>query len=270
LLKSKNLRERNLPHCSDPLPQSSSIFFSVLSFQSLNLDSSGLRERNLSKSETSSSIFDLFSGFMVEKYPKNLSSKSAEASLPLARAFPVRYHPFMRFHARVLAGFSLLLIAAAVQGQAKKTVLKEGDDAPKFTNPDISGKYLLSTKVYGTGWVIVDFFATWCVPCKAELPEVEKLYRKFETSKKLQAIIFDTDTDPSLVGPFFQSRPTPLIVVIDRYAVTSERFGVEALPTIFLVDPQGKIRLKATGETEAVAALGKMDEIFTREIGVPK
>jgi thiol-disulfide isomerase/thioredoxin len=160
----------------------------------------------------------------------------------------------------------LAVTAAAAGAQAKKTVLGEGDAAPKFTNPDLAGRYLMSTKVYG-GWVLIDFFATWCEPCKKELPELEKLYVKFGKTGKLQAVLFDTDTDPSLVGPFFQSRPTPLTVVLDRYQVTAERFGVESLPMLFLVDPSGKIAVKGTGETEALAALARMETILSKELG---
>lgn len=162
----------------------------------------------------------------------------------------------------------LLLAAAAMAGaQARKVTLQEGDAAPKFTNPDMAGKYLMSTKVYGTGWVLVDFFATWCEPCKKELPELEKLYRKFEKSGKLQAILFDTDTDPSLVGPFFQSRPTPLSVVLDRYQVTAERFGVENLPMLFLLDASGRIAVKGVGETGILDALARIEALLTRELG---
>lgn len=176
----------------------------------------------------------------------------------------------MKIHRNAFLAAVLIASAAAAGAQAKKVVLSEGDAAPKFTNPDLSGKYLMSTKVYGSGWVIVDFFATWCEPCKKELPELEKLYAKFEKTGKLLAILFDTDTDPSLVGPFFQARPTPLTVVLDRYQVTAERFGVESLPMLFLVDPTGKIAVKGTGETEALAAIARMEALLAKELAAPR
>jgi peroxiredoxin len=169
---------------------------------------------------------------------------------------------------RLAVGF--LFAAVLAGGQANKMVLAEGDAAPKFTNPDQAGKYLMSTKVYGAGWVIIDFFRTDCEPCKKELPELEKLYGKYQKTGKLQAILFDTDTDPSQVGPFFQSRPTPLAVVLDRYQVTAERFGVESLPMLFLVDPSGKIAMKAVGETETRAALARMETLLAKELGIPQ
>jgi peroxiredoxin len=128
--------------------------------------------------------------------------------------------------------------------------LEPGDKAPPFVNLDLSKHHVLSKHYLGQGWVILDFFATDCEGCKKEFPLIEKLYRDF-SDRGLQVIVFATDPEGAeVVGSFFQNKPTPLTVLLDHYRVTVKKYGVEEIPSLFLIDPEGFIVFKEVGYRE--------------------
>lgn len=135
----------------------------------------------------------------------------------------------------------LILITGSVFG------LETGDDAATFANMNLSGKFLLSKNYIGKSWIIIDFFATYCIPCKEEIPELEGLLEAFG-DKGLECFVMATDKNgSSVVKPYFQEIPTTLTVLIDRYMVTAKRFNVDSIPTVFLISPEGRIEFKAVG-----------------------
>ena len=135
----------------------------------------------------------------------------------------------------------LLALGSALFG------LEKGEAAARFANPDLDGKYVKGTDVIGKGWLLLDFFATDCEPCKEELPELEELHEQFG-EKGLTFIVFATDSaGSSIVKPYFQANPTAAVVVLDRYKMAAGRYGVDEIPSLFLVNPEGIIVEKAIG-----------------------
>ena len=140
-----------------------------------------------------------------------------------------------------------------------------GDDAPKFANPDLEGRYVRHASVVGTKWVIVNFFATWCEPCKEELPELELLQEEIGT-EELQIIVFATDKEKGDVKEYFQKRPTNLTVLLDPYQMAYQRYNdpADGIPTIFLIDKEGKLAMAHVGyDPEFIA--GMRDKIVGTE-----
>ena len=130
------------------------------------------------------------------------------------------------------------------------SAVDKGDDAPAFVLTDIDRNYMFSKKIYGSGWLLIDFYATWCENCNEELPHVEELYADF-ADDGFQVLLMATDNEGlDVVKPFFAKRPTTLTILIDKYQKAVDAFGVEALPTMFLIDPEGKIVLKTVGYHE--------------------
>lgn len=123
-------------------------------------------------------------------------------------------------------------------------MLEQGDIAPKFVNPDLNTKYFFSRDVIGKGWLILDFFATDCEGCKKELPELEELYNEFK-DHGLVILVFAVDEEgPDIVNPYFKENPTELKILIDRYKKTAIKYGVDEIPAVFLINPEGSIELK--------------------------
>jgi cytochrome c-type biogenesis protein len=141
----------------------------------------------------------------------------------------------------------LILLAAAV---GPLFAVEIGDSAPAFVLTDIDKNYVFSKKLYGNGWILVDFYATWCENCNEELPHIEDLYAEFGDNGFQVMLLATDDEGHSVVKPYFASKPTTVTVLVDKYKKAVEQFGVEALPTVFLVDPDGKIVFKSVGYHE--------------------
>jgi peroxiredoxin len=123
-------------------------------------------------------------------------------------------------------------------------MLEEGDAAPKFVNPDRKTKYVFSRNEIGKGWVILDFFATDCEGCKKELPELEELNKEFK-DYGVVIIVFAVDEEGhDIVNPYFEKHTTELTILIDRYKKTAITYGVDEIPAVFLINPEGMIVLK--------------------------
>ncbi len=144
--------------------------------------------------------------------------------------------------------FALTMIILMIfTASAHVFTVDSGEPAPSFVLTDMERNYVFSRKIYGKSWLLIDFYATWCVNCNKELPHVEELYNEF-SGKGFDVFLMATDKEGiDVVAPFFSERPSPVSVLIDRYQKASKAFGVEALPTMFLVNPDGKIVFKTVG-----------------------
>ena len=132
--------------------------------------------------------------------------------------------------------------------------LKAGDLAPVFSLPDIGKKdFSLSdlvgaTKKEKNNGVILSFFASWCVPCRNELPLINSLVDELN-KKGIKVIIVgfkeDIDTIGSLLAELKVDKP---VVLCDRNGKVGEKYGVRFLPTTFFIGSDGKIKGVVFGE----------------------
>ncbi len=99
--------------------------------------------------------------------------------------------------------------------------------------------------------VLVNFWATWCPPCRREMPSMERLYQALK-DQGLSVLAVDVGEDAETVFAFTgQLDPAPTFpMLVDPEGKTAEAWGVLSLPTSFVVDPQGRIVLRAVGGTE--------------------
>jgi thiol-disulfide isomerase/thioredoxin len=99
--------------------------------------------------------------------------------------------------------------------------------------------------------VVVNFWATWCRPCRREMPSLERLYQTVG-DKGVKVLAVDVGEDPETVTPFLESmdpRPSfPILFDTDSNAVTAWR--IKGMPTTFVVDPQGRVAYMAVGARE--------------------
>ena len=157
----------------------------------------------------------------------------------------------------------LLLIGIMLLGSSI-FALETGENSASFANMNLSGEFIFSKNYIGKDWVIIDFFATYCIPCKEEIPELEILLEEFG-ERGLKCFVLATDKDGnSIVDPYFMETPTTLTVLIDRYMVTAKRFGVESIPTVFLISPEGKIEFKEVGYSKE--SIEEMHAILTEAL----
>ena len=87
--------------------------------------------------------------------------------------------------------------------------------------------------------VVLDFWATWCPPCRAELPFIEKLRNEFAGQVQFFGV---NDEDSGTVKSFLKKNSYELTVLLDGKRQVHREYGVSAIPTLFIIDKQGVIR----------------------------
>jgi peroxiredoxin len=120
------------------------------------------------------------------------------------------------------------------------------EEAPAFILETLDGDTVSLEALRGEV-VLVNFWATWCPPCRVEMPGFERVYRdKREQGFTIVAISTDrTGTDP--VRDFLAARELTFPAAMATTDVVREFGGVRALPTSFLIDRQGRIRHQVSG-----------------------
>lgn len=120
-----------------------------------------------------------------------------------------------------------------------------GSKAPEFSLPDVNGKPVKLSDYKGKV-VIVDFWATWCPPCRKGIPDLISLQKEFGKDIVVIGISLDTDTK-SDVAPFIKNMGINYPVAYGNLEVTQMYGNVEAIPTSFVIDKQGNIVDKHVG-----------------------
>lgn len=144
----------------------------------------------------------------------------------------------------------LLLVAVLASGCSKKEVpAQEGVAAPDFTLSDLSGKQVQLSSLKGKV-VLVNFWATWCPPCREEIPSMVKLNQIMQ-GKNFQMLAISIDEGgEQAVQEFFRQNGVTLPALLDNDGSVSRRYGTTGVPETFIVDGKGTIRKKVIGGVE--------------------
>lgn len=132
----------------------------------------------------------------------------------------------------------ILLTAALLTAQA----------APDFQLKDIQSKPVrLSTVNQGKG-VVMNFWATWCIPCRDEMSALTSLYDHYsEQSISFLAVSVDDQKSAAKVRPYVKSRQYPFTILLDTDNAVKRLYQVNVIPTTVLIDSNGKIVWFHTG-----------------------
>jgi cytochrome c biogenesis protein CcmG, thiol:disulfide interchange protein DsbE len=137
----------------------------------------------------------------------------------------------------------LLIISVSYSNDIE---LKIGDQAPPIYLFKIEdNKYFKSKDLLGKKNLIVSFFATWCVPCAKEIPELTKLSKQF--GDDFHFLLVDVNEKKNIVKEHISKKGITLQVVLDKYGKTFEKFGGTTLPLLVVIDKRGNISYKHTG-----------------------
>ena len=109
---------------------------------------------------------------------------------------------------------------------------------PEFTLKDLSGKTWTFSELRGKV-VLVNFWATWCPPCRKEMPDLETLYGRF--GSKGLVVLGISDEKAAKVEPFIRERKVSFPVLLDPGRRVNEMFVVDGIPKSFVYDREGKL-----------------------------
>ena len=142
---------------------------------------------------------------------------------------------------------------------AKKTA--SGAPAPDFTMEDLQGQEKSLSSYLGKGYVLLDFWASWCAPCIHEMPTLKEAYEKYK-AKGFEIISVSLDNNKAKWegGVSRLELPWPQLSDLKGFqSVAAQLYGVRGIPAIFLISPDGKIVAK---NLRGQNLLNKLAEIY--------
>ncbi|KKB37928.1 thiol-disulfide oxidoreductase ResA [Bacillus thermotolerans] len=130
--------------------------------------------------------------------------------------------------------------------------LQEGDQAPDFVLTDLSGEKHQLSDYEGKG-VFLNFWGTWCEPCKEEMPHMEKLSKEYEGQVEVLAVnVGDSELQTK---KFAEQYGLTFPIAIDSSKEVQKAYGVNPLPATFMISPEGKV------EKVVIGGLVKEDQV---------
>jgi len=166
--------------------------------------------------------------------------------------------------ALAVAGVGVLAALLVWKLTHQTTPPKVGAPAPAFSLRRLTGDGDLSLKSFRGKTVVLNFFASWCTPCKREAPVLEKLWRQ-DRAEHLVVLGVDTGPDAASDGRHFvKVHGITYPVVFDPNAgIASSRYALPGLPVTYVLNPQGRIIGKPV--VGRVSDKGYSEQ-FTREL----
>ena len=174
-----------------------------------------------------------------------MNEQSVIQSTPQAESAPARSNKLVI----VLVSVAILALAFGVvwMQSAKYEPLTVGKVAPDFNLPDLNEKEIRLSDFRGKV-VFVNFWATWCKPCREEMPSMEVLYKNFEKDGLvILAISIDRVTTKKDIPPFVKSLNLTFPILVDSWGQTDKRYKLMGVPETYIIDQQGILREKVIG-----------------------
>jgi cytochrome c biogenesis protein CcmG/thiol:disulfide interchange protein DsbE len=149
----------------------------------------------------------------------------------------------------VLAGLALLLSVATVAMRAEGQSVDIGSTAPIFEGRVLDSKTVKSLADYKGQVVLLNVWATWCAPCRVEMPSIEQLHRRLgPLGLKVVAVSVDEATvSDSTLRAFAKDLGLSFEILRDPEKTIADRYQTTGYPETFFIDRDGRIRKKWIG-----------------------
>lgn len=139
----------------------------------------------------------------------------------------------------------LLFVLSATLAYPALAAKKMGEAAPDFTLKSNSGSNIRLSEQKGTV-VLVNFWASWCGPCRKEMPLLEEMQKKY-SPLGFTVLGVNVDKDSSLADKILDDIPVSFPILFDASGDISKLYDVDAMPTTVIVDRNGKMRFLHRG-----------------------
>lgn len=160
--------------------------------------------------------------------------------------------------ALLLAGLIWMLVSADRSGSATAGQIpapQQGFLAPDFTLKTPQGDAITLSDLRGQV-VLINLWATWCPPCRAEMPAIQRVYEDYrEQGFSVLAVNLTYQDDPFAVVPFVQQYGLTFPILLDETGAVAAQYQLRSLPTSFFIGKDGVIREVVIGGPMAEALL---------------
>jgi peroxiredoxin len=139
--------------------------------------------------------------------------------------------------------------------------VSEKEKLPDFTLKTLAGETINLRSLEGQKVVVVNFWATWCGPCRHEIPDFNKVYSRYR-DRGVEMLGISVDQSPETeVPPFLQTNPIQYPVLAGSPELTY-KYGVRGLPTTFVIDRSGRITKRIVGMTKAATLEAELEKVL--------
>ena len=145
----------------------------------------------------------------------------------------------------------------------QREVVNIGDTAPNFSLVDLEGNTVMLSDLRGKG-VFLNFWGTWCKPCEREMPYMENQYQVFK-DKGVEIVAVNIQETDLVVGRFRDRYGLTFPIAIDRDRQVLNAYGVQPLPTTFLIDENGVVVYKISSELSEKMIIDMMERIVPNQ-----
>lgn len=145
--------------------------------------------------------------------------------------------------------FTLFLLSGCDNSTSEQPLVKvssESKVAKDFTLMNMQGESV-SLSQYRGKVVILNFWATWCPPCREEMPSMERLYQKYQEQGLVMLAVNVEENGKKAVSQFLQKTPYSFPILLDSEGVVQNGYGVFRFPESFIIDRNGVVVKKIVG-----------------------
>ncbi|WP_280771474.1 redoxin domain-containing protein [Salipaludibacillus daqingensis] len=125
--------------------------------------------------------------------------------------------------------------------------LGEGDYAPDFTLENLEGEEVSLSDFRGEKKVMVNFWATWCPPCRAEMPDMQEMYEEHDDIEILAINLTETEPSVGQVDDFADDFGLTFPILLDHDVEIADVYDIQPVPTSYMIDSQGRVQSIALG-----------------------
>ena len=165
------------------------------------------------------------------------------------------------FRAVMLTVMAVLVIFAVVSSlNEETTALAQGEQAPNFKLEEFTTGETISLEGLEGKGVMLNFWATYCEPCKDEMPYMQQLYPEYK-DKGVEILAVNLDSTDLVVKRFIEKYDLTFPILRDNNQQVMNLHDIVPIPTTFFISPEGEIVKKVTGELTLNKLEGYLQEI---------